>query len=553
MKTMKHIIYSIGAMLAVGGSVLVATSCSDFLEVMPENSQVADEYWQTEQDVENILFGGYYYLRDMVDNNGTSSENKQSKLLSWGETRAGLIYNAKSNTRLQTWQLQASNSEFCTWSKFYKIINIANTVLERADEACQNDDTYSEGARNAHYAEAYFLRALCYFYLVRNWRDVPLVTTAYSDDKVEVNLPKTSEDTVVAQIKADILAALATGAAKESYETTWETKGRATKWALYALMADVCLWSEDYQTAIEYCDAILNAKGAKAPAFMSTPTRSSYFSMFNPGNSNESIFELQWTYQENQTNDLPIMFDDQLADKVFQVSAAACSDIAKEYLAIVGDQGEDGETTSLAESPRTYHAAFYPGGSAGMTMSMPTGYCWKYVGSTTEDKKRTSTYYDPNFIIYRVADVILMKAEALLLVDGENPTAQHKLEAVKCINRIRERAGLTNNIAAGMDDEEAIDEMEVYSQEELLEAVLDERKIEFLGEGKIWYDMLRMGRSNGNRYKQTLLVNQVIKYNQQASESWLRSVLTSDNALFLPIVASEIERNDKLVQNPYYN
>ena len=191
--------------------------------------------------------------------------------------------------------------------------------------------------------------------------------------------------------------------------------------------------------------------------------------------------------------------------------------------------------------------------SAGMSLGMSSGYCWKYVGSTTEDKKRTSTYYDPNFIIYRVADIILMKAEALLLVDGENPSAQHKLEAVKLINRIRERAALTDNIAAGMDDEEALDEMELYSQEELLEAVLDERKMEFLGEGKIWYDFLRMGRSNNNRYKQNLLVEQVVRYNSSASESWLRSVLTSDNALFLPIMSTEIERNANLVQNPYYN
>jgi hypothetical protein len=62
-----------------------------------------------------------------------------------------------------------------------------------------------------------------------------------------------------------------------------------------------------------------------------------------------------------------------------------------------------------------------------------------------------------------------------------------------------------------------------------------------------------MGRSNGNRYKQDFLVEQVVKYNEKASESWLRSVLTSDNALFLPIMSTEIERNPNLVQNPYYN
>ena len=537
MKATKYILASTLGLLLLGGT----TSCSDYLEVDPENSQIADDYWQTEQDVENVVFGGYYYLRSMVED----------ELIPWGEVRAGMIYNAKSNTRLQTWQMQATNTSLCDWSTLYKIINIANTVLERADEACQNDATYTESERNSHYTEAYFLRAISYFYLVRNWRDVPLVTTAFADDNVVINVPKTSEDTIITQIKSDILAALETGAAKESFETTWETKGRATKWAFYALMADVCLWSEDYENCIKYCDALLNAKVAGAPAFLSSPSRSSYFSMFNPGNSNESIFELQWNYQENQTNNLPIYFDDQLEGKLYQVSGEACTDFVSEYLAIIGEASEDG--TNLPESPRTYHSAFYPAGTSGMSMGMSTGYCWKYVGSTTEDKKRTSTYYDPNFIIYRVADIILMEAEAYLLVDGMEPTAAHKLEAVKLINKIRERANLHDNIGADMTEEDMLDEVEIYSQQELLEAVLNERKLEFLGEGKIWYDFLRMGRSNGNRYKQDFLVEQVVKYNEKASESWLRSVLTSDNALFLPIMSTEIERNPNLVQNPYYN
>lgn len=514
------------------------TACSDYLEVIPENSQVADDYWRTEQDVENVLFGGYYYLRSTVE----------PYLIPWGECRAGLVYNAKSSTRLQIWQMQATNS-LCDWSVFYKIINIANTVLARADEACQNDDTYSEAARNSHYTEAYFLRALSYFYLVRNFRDVPMTLEAYQDDKVVINLPKTSEDTIIAQIKSDIRAALQTGAAKESFSTTWETKGRATRWALYALMADVCLWSGDYQGVIDYSDAILNANNPKAPAFLSSPSRSVFMSIFNPGNSNESIFELQWNYEENQTNNLPTLFDDENENATYAVCPQACSDFSREYINIVGEDLEAGGS-SLKESARTFHSSFYPGANNGMSLSLNKGYVWKYIGSTTEDKKRTTTYYDPNFILYRVADVILMKAEACLLIDGIEPTTEHKIEAIRLINRIRERAGyVLDDTGTGLYVE---DDAVVENQESLLEKVLKERRMEFLGEGKIWYDMLRMGRSNNNRYKQSFLIDQVVEYNNCTSESWIRSVLTSDNALFLPILSTEIERNPNLIQNPYY-
>lgn len=546
---MKKITYILMAALFFSTGV----SCSDYLEITPENSQPSKGYWRTQQDVESFLVGGYYYLRGSVT--GT--------LIPFGELRAGVIYSRKGN-RLQTYQVTPTNSSLCDWGPFYKIINIANTVLEHADEACKADETYAESERNAHYTEAYFLRALSYYYLVRNWRDVPMPLSAYEDDGVRINLPITHEDTIVDQIKADIRAALETGAAKEAFGTTWETKGRATKWALYALGADVCLWDEDYEQAIQYCDALLNASGTnpKAPAFLSSPTRTSYFSMFNPGNSNESIFELQWNYEEDQTNDLPYLFNDEEVTSdggvtaTYRVSSEMCEDIVKEYLEVVGDVGEGTEDVLMKESPRTYYSAFYPGVS-GMSLGLPYGFVWKYLGSTTKDKKRTLTYYDPNFIIYRVADVILMKAEALLLVDGDEPSDAHKLEAVKLINKIRERAALEDNIAAGMYDnpddlEGALSEVSTYSQEELLEAVLNERKIEFLGEGKIWYDFLRFGRRGNNKYKSSFLIDQVIRYNAQTSESWLRSVLNSDDAVFLPIMNSELERNPLLEQNPYY-
>ncbi|MBR5963990.1 MAG: RagB/SusD family nutrient uptake outer membrane protein [Bacteroidaceae bacterium] len=525
---------------------LSAASCADYLDVVPENSQVADDYWQTGQDVERVLMGGYYYLRSTVE----------PYLIPWGEVRAGIVTNNKSNTKLQTWQIQASNTSLCDWSTFYKIINIANTVLARADEACRADDTYSEAERNSHYSEAYFLRALSYFYLVRNFREVPLTTVAYENDNVVINVPKTSEDSIVSQIKADVLAALQTGAAKETFSTTWETKGRATRWALYALMADVCLWSGDYEECIRYADALLTANSPYAPRFLSSPTRASFMSMFNPGNSNESIFEIQWNYEEQQTNNLPHFFDDfyENASTSYVVCSGACEDFAREYVAIVGDV--DDESMSTSESARTLCASIIGKGSmSGVTYSpgaIPSGesalgFVWKYIGSTSRDKKRTSVSYDPNFIIYRVADLILMKAEALLLIDGGEPSETHRAEALDLLNQLRRRAGYDEDTLAEMYEREY--EM---SQEELLGRVLDERKLEILGEGKIWYDMLRMGRRDDNRYKQSLLIDQVVSYNNRASASWLRSVLNSDNALFLPIMSTEIERNPLLVQNPYY-
>lgn len=94
-------------------------------------------------------------------------------------------------------------------------------------------------------------------------------------DSYPFNMSKSSEETFIVQIKEDIKTALDSGAAKEFYDDdTWAgaTKGRITKWALYALMADVCLWSEDYEGCIEYTDLLINANSSHRPAFMLTLT-----------------------------------------------------------------------------------------------------------------------------------------------------------------------------------------------------------------------------------------------------------------------------------------
>lgn len=106
------------------------------------------------------------------------------------------------------------------------------------------------------------------------------------------DVAKSSETEILELIKSDVRAALATNAAKETFDGTWATKGRATKWALYALMAETCLWAEEYEECVTYADYLINATAAMRPVFMSTPGQ--WFNMFYPGNSNESIFEIQY-------------------------------------------------------------------------------------------------------------------------------------------------------------------------------------------------------------------------------------------------------------------
>ncbi|MDD3321062.1 MAG: RagB/SusD family nutrient uptake outer membrane protein [Paludibacter sp.] len=500
----------------------LSTSCNDWLTIYPQNAQVSDEYWQSKQDVEAVIISGYYSLREMAVNS----------LLPWGELRSGAIFNINGSD-LQMFQLKPIDKANSNWGPLYQIINTANVVLANAHKVQLYDDTYKTQEVNAHLCEAYFLRAISYFYLVRNWREVPLITEPYEDDSNSFQIKKSSEAEIIALVKSDIKAALATGAAKEYFSTNWETKGRATRWAFYALMADVCLWSEDYDTAIQYSDYLLESTSPRKPTFMQTPTHASWFSMFNPGNSNESIFELQWNYQEDQINSLPIYFDNSSVDRKYELSYQLLRDFNTEYSQTQAEE---------KEAVRTMYGGYYVADPVGYEVST-RGYVWKYCGSQTKTDKRTKTYYDPNLIIYRVTEVMLMKAEALILRSkGGSESDSDWQEAINIMNEVRVRSNLdeleyTNNL----------------SEEDMLKILLHERRIEFVGEGKSWYDVLRFGRRNNNKYKETLLVQNVMYYNEQASESWLRSVLSNDDALFLPIWEDEIKVNPLLLQNPYYN
>ena len=174
-----------------------------------------------------------------------------------------------------------------------------------------------------------------------------------------------------------------------------------------------------------------------------------------------------------------------------------------------------------------------------------TPYMWKYNGTDVQDiTGGVRAYQDANFIIYRVAEIILIKAQAEIMKGNYR-------EAVELINRIRNRAGLGyfNDIdtnAEGADIQ--ISQLDEFT---LLEEVLNQKQMELVGEGKRWYDLLWFGRIGNNKYRQQF-IDAVVEGNQTTNQSWVQSVLQDKNAWYMPLPQADIEHNSLLVQNPYY-
>ena len=526
---MKKYIY----IIMCSAMIISMSSCNQYLEVYPENVEPTDKYWSTKEEVESALFSGYYYLRNSVED----------YLIPWGELRAGCITN-RSGSVLQKFELKPS-SKVATWADMYKIINIANLVLANAELARTNDNTYTQEAMNSHFCEAYFLRALAYFYIARNWQSAPLNLQGYQSDDYDYNIPAVPNTEILTQIKTDLETAVKLGAAKTSFDTTWETKGRATIWSIYALLTDVCLWKADFDDAIKYANAILNSQDTSRPRFMSTPSRTSWFSMFNPGNSNESIFEIQWSYEKEdksgyQSNNLPMLFYSGSSEYTYHFCDEMRDAYNQESLEIGENWMAQHPNPGPEETP-DYIRSIY-GTTDGNNL------CWKYIGGAqgSATNRISEGKEDPNYIIYRVADVMLMKAEAIIMKDLETPNEADNQTAIDIINQIRTR---TNLNPSELDAAFA-------GPTELLEAILHERVMEFAGEGKAWYDFLRFGHYTDPTgkidFKRDFLINNVQIYNSSLSADKINSVLLNENAWYMPISADEIKANPLLSQNPYY-
>lgn len=494
--------------LLIGG--LLTSSCSDYLDILPKDKQATDTFWKSASDVESILAQGYSSMRMCVP-----------RMIQWGELRGSSVTtNVTTGYMIQNFQALPSNS-VVKWMDFYTVINMANSVIKYAPGVMANDESYKPSQMNSHLTEAYFMRGLMYLYLVRNFKEVPLITEPYVDDSMPNDVAKSSEADIIALIKNDVKTALETGAAKEMFEATWANKGRATKWALYALMAETCLWAEDYDECITYADFLINATSGMRPVFMSIPTQ--WFQIFYPGNSNESIFEIQYkgaTYQQTKNSPSNILtYSSGDEAPTYRYSTAMTLRLDEEF---------------KQKSVRTYY------GSYAGTKYLEYGKVWKYsgLGLNAEESVRTGNDLDANFIIYRMADIMLMKAEALVRKGGTD----NWQEAIDILNKIRKRSEL---------DELNVNLSET-SELEILELILNERDMEFAAEGKRWYDLLRLGKQQNFKYKSEF-ISLITENNNTTGSKWINSVLSNEYAWFLPISEDDINTNKYLEQNPYYD
>ena len=170
-------------------------SCDDLLNRKPYDGLIKNEFWQSEEDVRAAVMGCYNQLQ---------SDGCLGSYIAWGDVRADMLVVDKGNDIKElNEQIISQYNNQCNWKPFYVAINRANTVIENAPAAQEIDGNFSMEELEAMLAECYFMRALSYFYLVRTFKEVPLITASYATDDQEYYFPKNTISDIYAQIIDD--------------------------------------------------------------------------------------------------------------------------------------------------------------------------------------------------------------------------------------------------------------------------------------------------------------------------------------------------------------
>ena len=545
--------------LAVGcGLATATTSCSDFLDILPMNDVVLENYWTEKADVTSVMNSCYETLEH---------SDALVRFCVWGELRSDDI-RLGANVPNEINEILKENllpsNPFCNWSKFYECINRCNIVCHYAPIVQSIDPNYTEDEMLANVAEATTLRSLCYFYLIRTFRDVPYTTEPSIDDTQNYILPATPFDAVVdslitslEQVKGNAVRRYFTDESASAYQNSC----KITRWAVYALLADLYLWKGDWDNAIRYCDLVIDYKRQQYKEMLeregsvnnialvdsipllltkpvgSTVCGSAYTSIFGDGNSFESIFELYFAANQSQQNVLVNSYYSYNGNIMGRLSAP-------DFLFKEVSQGNN--SIFKRTDGRAYEAVEMTNSSYAISKYAFTRVSYSTQNVTSDKDLHLSTSRrsggTANWIFYRLSDMILIKAEALIErgLEGDFEKAFALIDIVNKRSNDAVPGGLHTSTLKFSDYADSKAAME--------ELVMEERQREFVFEGKRWFDLVRLARRDGINDRLVSLVSR--KYIENVNA--LKIKLADPNIIYFPYAKSELKVNPLLKQNPAY-
>lgn len=529
------------------------SSCTDYLTIIPADVVVEENFWQTKDQVNGMLATSYLKLL---------SNDAVIKAIVWGEMRSdNMTYPPSYNTDIKN-IVEANiidENGYCNWGIYYEAINYANLVIEDAPKVVESDPDFSEGDLAVVMGEMYAMRALCHFYLVRTFRDIPLALKSAKNDAEIPNYVQVKPLEALDQIMEDLNRAENMVMKSGAFSTEQQNLGRITRNAVLAIKADVNLWraafaeyeGKDadpyYNECIDNCeDIIVNMDKAleeenkgkpvekyaynliqnrgEGKELLNSHKSTAYDEIFGSKNSSESIFELQ-------------VQGDNIKNGAFNGAYRVYGTEGNPGLAVV----PQGFVTGNYEEDDLRAYSFTNLKSFKQTTTDNQNTCIvKYAAKASPATSfRKSDEWDANWIVYRRTDVLLMMAEAMVSVSSSDSVYKKAFDIVNAINT-RSRADTTDIVNPL--------KIEKYSDKEaLLELIRKERLLELSYEGKRWFDLVRLALKEKSTDKIKFVADKL-----GGGSAVVKTKMSTIDGLFMPIHIDELRYNKNLKQNPAY-
>lgn len=418
------------------------SSCSDFLDVeSKERIEAGDseENYTPEQFVNGVygMFTDWDYGFSFLAVTEIISDNADKGS---STTDTGTDKNLFDELTFTS----TAGSLSAMWSRWYKTIGRATQAIEYAESYGLTDEEY----KNRLIGESKFLRAVCYFWLVRGWGDV---TLQHID-----NTNRASKEEVYAFIEQDLTEAMQVLPA--SYNNA--NLGRATRGAAHGLLSKVYLYQEKWQEAYDAATAVINSSEYN----YSLLDDYSFIWRLEGENSSESLFEIQ-ARGESIAHGVQQYSQTQGARGGTANLGWGFNTPTENLLAAFNEEGDDirRDATIMFRN-----SILYDGFAIGNTENP----MYNYKAYSSANKGADDT--DKNIRYLRLGEIYLIQAEA---ANELGLTSQ----ALAALNTIRNRVDLPN--------------VATTDQAELRRAIWKERRLELAFEHDRWFDLVRTGQA----------------------------------------------------------
>ncbi len=444
-------------------------SCGDdFVEVQPPYQISSSTYFTSEDDYNNALVGAYDVLQSTYANvilGEIASDN----------THAG----GESATDVVGWQQVDKMEQTPINDNLDDVWDWNFAGVQRASYILENQDGFDFAGKSQILGEASFLRAYFNFELVKWFGPIPIKPEGQFVLGEVTSIPRSPEAEVYAYIENDLKFAIA------NLASTAPQVGRVSKEAAQALLGKAYLYEDKFNDAATQLTAVINSDKYH---LYGTEGDEDYANLFeySAENGPESVFEVQYTGTEGagfeclQCSEGNVMVGFSgvrgYSGPVFEAGYGFNLPTQEAYDAFSDNDLRRDVTVLNIEEWAAETSASYNTGNPDPNTGHTGFYNRKYLPRQNENQGDANLTQPNNYRAIRYADVLLMAAEAIVRGNGNEGQARGYL------NQVRNRAGLENVTSSG---------------NTLLDDIYQDRRLEMMGEGHRFFDLVRTDRAAG--------------------------------------------------------